>query len=98
MSENPVSLGRLFVQEAVRAGTWGLIFLIVVGILSISIRKDVKKAIAYGIDHAIESTMIYATNPVLIGKTKQLIKEGIEYTLSNASKEAKSVLSETRKK
>ncbi|MBU2498349.1 MAG: hypothetical protein KKE57_05575 [Proteobacteria bacterium] len=95
MSEKEMSLGRLFVREAVRAATWGIILLIIMGIFITSIKQDIKEGIAYGVDRAVHRAAYYALDPALIGKTKQLIKEGIEYTMTKASKEAKEVLEET---
>ncbi|MGD2124890.1 MAG: hypothetical protein PVG99_02350 [Desulfobacteraceae bacterium] len=95
MSEKEIGLGRLFVQEAIKAGTWGFILLLVMGIFLLSVKQDIKEGIAYSVDRVASKSMLYATNPVLIGKTKQLIKEGIEYTLTKASREAKAVLAET---
>lgn len=71
------------------------IFLIVMGIFLTTIKQDIKGGIAFGVDRFVQTAVLYATNPMLIGKTKQLIKEGIEYTLSKASEEAKEVLAET---
>ena len=94
MSEQEISLGRLFVREAVRAATWGIILLVIMGIFVTSIKQDIN----YGVDRAVHRAANYAMDPALIGKTKQLVKEGIEYTLSKASKEAKGVMGETSAK
>ena len=87
MNEKEISLGRLFVQEIVRAGTWGIIFLIVMGMFLTTIKQDIKEGIAYGVERIATQVTVQATDPYLIGKAKQLIKEGIEYSLKKASAE-----------
>lgn len=76
MNEKEIGLGRLFVQEAVKAGTWGIVFLIIMGMFVFSIKQDIKEGIAYGIDRAFTRAVMIGTDPYLIGKVKQLIKEG----------------------
>jgi hypothetical protein len=78
MNENEIGLGRLFVQEAVKAGTWGIVFLIIMGMFIFSIKQDIKEGIAYGIDRAYTRAVMIGTDPYLIGKVRQLIKEGAE--------------------
>jgi hypothetical protein len=95
MSEKEISLGRLIVQEAVKAATWSIILLVSLGIFISTMKQDIREGIAYGVDRVVAQAVRHATDPALIGKTKQLIKEGIEYTLNKASKEAKGVLAET---
>lgn len=97
MSEKEIGLGRLFVQEAVKAGTWGIIFLIILGMFITSIKQDIKEGIAYGIDRAFSQGIFLATNPYLIEKTKQLIKEGIEYSVAKAAREVRMILEEKSK-
>jgi hypothetical protein len=91
MSGKEIGLGRLFVQEAVKAATWGIIFLIVMGMFFITIKKDVKAAVAFGIDRFVSRVVVTATNPYLIEKSKQLVKEGVEYSVKKAAEEAKGV-------
>ena len=92
MSEKEISLGRLFVQEAIKAGTWGFIFLLIMGMFITSIKQDIKEGIAYGVDRLVTQAVVYATNPYLIGKTKQLVKEGIEFSLNRAAEQARIVI------
>jgi len=92
MSGKEISLGRLFVQEAVKAGTWGFIFLLIMGMFITSIKQDIKEGIAYGMDRLVTQVVVYATNPYLIGKTKQLVKEGIEFSLNKAAEQASIVI------
>lgn len=92
MSEKEISLGRLFVQEAIKAGTWGFIFLLIMGMFITSIKQDIKEGIAYGVDRLVTRVVVYATDPYLIGKTKQLVKEGIEFSLNRAAEQARIVI------
>ena len=94
MSEKEIGLGRLFVQEAVKAATWGFIFLLIMAMFITSIKQDIKEGIAYTVDRIANQATAVATNPVLIGRAKQLIKEGIEYSLTKAAREAEEVLQE----
>ena len=94
MSEKVISLGRLFVQEAIKAGTWGFIFLLIMGMFITSIKQDIKEGIAYGVDRLVSQVVVYATHPYLIGKTKQLVKEGIEFSLKRAAEKARIVIHE----
>jgi hypothetical protein len=36
--------------------------------------------------------VVYATHPYLIGKTKQLVKEGIEFSINKAAEQARIVI------
>jgi len=94
MSEKEIGLGRLFVQEAVKAGTWGFIFLLIMGMFITSIKQDIKEGIAYGVDRIVNKAVFYGTHPYLIGKTKQLVKEGIEFSLNKAAEQARIVIYE----
>ena len=92
MAENQISLGRLFLQEVIRAGSWGIVLLLVFGICMLSIKQEIKEGIAYSVDRVVNETVMVATDPYLIGKSKQLIKEGIEYTLTKTTKEIRGIL------
>jgi hypothetical protein len=92
MAEKQISLGRLFVQEAIKAGTWGIVLLFILGMFTLSIKQEIKEGIAYSVDRVVNETVMVATNPYLIEKSKQLIKEGIEYTLAKTAKQIGGVL------
>jgi hypothetical protein len=94
MSEKETNLGRLFVQEAVKAGTWGIVLLLVMGMFVASIKQDIKEAIAYGVDRLVSDVVVTAAHPVLLEKTRQLVKEGIDYSLTKAAREARGLLRE----
>jgi hypothetical protein len=92
MTEKEFSLGRVFVQEAVKAATWGLIFLVVMGMFITSIKQDIKEGIAFGVDRFARQVFILATHPALEARTKALVKKGIDYTAKRASEEARALL------
>jgi hypothetical protein len=94
MGENQISLGRLFVRELIRAGTWGVVLLFIFGMFLLSIKQEIKEGIAYGVERVASEAVMVGTNPYLIGKSKQLIKEGIEYTLAKTSKEVRGILND----
>jgi hypothetical protein len=94
MAENQVSLGRLFVQEVIRAGTWGIVLLFILGIFMLSLKQEIKEGIAYSVERVVDEAVMVATDPYLIGKSKQLIKEGIEYTLTKTSREVRGILND----
>jgi len=94
MAENQISLGRLFVQEVIRAGTWGIVLLFILGIFMLSLKQEIKEGIAYSVERVVDEAVMVATDPYLIGKSKQLIKEGIEYTLTKTSREVRGILEE----
>lgn len=92
MADDKVSLGRLFIQEMIRAGTWGIVLLLILGMFLMSIKQEIKEGIAYGVDRVANRAVMVATDPYLIGKSKQLVKEGIEYTLSKTGNEIRRIL------
>jgi hypothetical protein len=94
MGDKQISLGRLFVQEVIRAGTWGIVLLFILGVFMLSIKQEIKEGIAYGVDRIVNEAVMVTTNPYLIGKSKQLIKEGIEYTLLKTSREVRGILND----
>jgi hypothetical protein len=94
MGENQIGMGRLFLQEVIKAGTWGIVLLFILGIFMLSIKQEIKEGIAYGVDRVVSEAVMVATDPYLIGKSKQLIKEGIEYTLLKTSKEVRGILND----
>ena len=96
MAENQIRFSRLFIQEVIKAGTWGAVFLIVVAVFIMAVKQDIKEGIAYGIDRFVSEVTFVATNPVFIGKTKQLVKEGIEYSMTKAAQEARHVIEGAR--
>lgn len=92
MGEKQISMGRLFVQELIRAGTWGIVLLFILGMFMLSIKQEIKEGIAYGVERVVSEVVMVGTNPYLIGKSKQLVKEGIEYALAKASREVRGIL------
>jgi hypothetical protein len=94
MGDKQISLGHLFLQEVIRAGTWGVVLLLILGVFMLSIKQEIKEGIAYGVDRIVHEAVMVTTDPYLIGKSKQLIKEGIEYTLLKTSREVRGILND----
>ncbi len=94
MTDKQIGFGRFFVQEAIRAGTWGAAFLLVMAILITAMKQDIKEGIAYGVDRLVSEMVFASTNRVLVGDVKQLVKKGIDYTVMKAAQGAREVLIE----
>ena len=94
MGEKQISMGRLFVQELIRAGTWGIVLLFILGMFMLSIKQEIKEGIAYGVERVVNEAVMVGANPYLIGKSKQLIKEGIENALAKTSREGRGILND----
>lgn len=95
MAEAKFPWGETILKDAVRAATWGIVLLIILSAFLSLIKQDVKEAIDFGAKRAVYEAVRYATDPFLIGKGKQLIKEGIEYSVERAGDKYKAVLVET---
>ena len=79
-----MDLKAVIIKEAVRASIWGGIFLIVMTIFMSAIKQNIKEGIDFGLNRVAAEAKKIATDPYLIGKAKQLVKEGIEYSLDSA--------------
>ena len=60
-----------------------------------AVKQNVKEAIDFGAKRVVFEAVRYATDPFLIGKGKQLIKEGVEYSIERAGNKYRDVLNET---
>ena len=69
MTGKEMDLGRLFVREAIKAGTWGFIFLIIMGMFIASVERDIRESIAFGIDHLVYRVLYSAANPYTLEKS-----------------------------
>ena len=94
MKEQEMGLGRMFIYELVKAGAWGIVLMLVLGMFILTIKQDIKEGIAYGIDRAFTRAVMIGTDPYLIGKAKQLVKEGVEYSIEKTGKETRAILEE----
>ena len=94
MAEKQSDLGRFFVQEVVRAGTWGAVFLLVMAVLITAMKQDIKEGIAFAVDRLVSEAAFVATDRVLIGNAKQLVKKGIDYSVMKAAQGTREVLAE----
>jgi|GEM_PF-2428720 hypothetical protein len=95
MAEEKFSWLEIILKEGVRAATWGIVLLVImVGFLSF-VKQDIREAIDFGAKRTVLEAMRYATDPFLIGKGKQLIKEGVEYSIDRTGDKLRQVLVET---
>jgi hypothetical protein len=94
VTEKQMGYGRFFVQEAIRAGTWGVVFLLVMAVLITAMKQDIKEGIAFGVDRLVSEAAFVATDRVLIGSAKQLVKKGIDYSVRAATQATREVLAE----
>ena len=94
MTEKEIGFGRFFVQEAIRAGTWGAAFLLVMAVLITAMKQDIKEGIAFGVDRLVSEAAHTATDRFLVGNVKQLVKKGIDYSVMKAAQGMQEVLSE----
>ena len=92
MAEEKIAWGQVILKEAVRAGTWGIVLLVIFGTFLAVVRQNVKEAIDFGAKRVVLEAARYATDPFLIGKGKQLVKEGIEYSLDKAGQTYKAII------
>jgi hypothetical protein len=92
VTEKQMGYGRFFVQEAIRAGRWGTVFLLVMAVLITAMKQDIKEGIAYGVDRLVSEAAFVATDRVLIGNAKHLVKKGIDYSVTKAAQETREVL------
>lgn len=58
-------------------------------------KQEIKEGIDFGAKRTAYEAVRYATDPYLIGKGKQLVKEGIEYSVDKAGERYKQILKET---
>jgi hypothetical protein len=92
MTEKEIGFGRFFVQEVIRAGAWGAVFLLVMAVLITAIKQDIKEGIAFGVDRLVSEVAFAATDRILIGNAKELVKKGIDYSVMKAAQGTRDVL------
>ncbi|MBW2029998.1 MAG: hypothetical protein JRH06_13905 [Deltaproteobacteria bacterium] len=95
MADEKISWGKLIIKDAVRAATWSVVVLIVLSIFLLFVKQEVKQGIDFGAKRAVSEAVKYATDPYLVGKGKQLVKEGIEYTVDKVGDRYQQILLET---
>ncbi len=93
--EKEVSLGKLFVYEFVKAGAWGIVFLIVMGMLVNTLKDELKEGIAYGVDRLVMDVSTAGSNPKTVETIKGIIQQSLDYSLQKATSEAKGILNDT---
>jgi len=62
------------------------------------IKQDIKEGIAYGIDRAYTRAVMIGTDPYLIGRVKQLVKESVDYSAAKTGEETGAVMDEHQSK
>jgi len=93
MGENKSdSVGTIFMREVARATPWGLMIIVVVLICLGFFNYTGKKLISYAQQNAANTVRQIATDQVFVEGVKRNIKEGIEYTLTKAGWEIRSIL------
>jgi hypothetical protein len=85
-----VGLGRVFLKELVRASSWGIMTLVVVTILLIGGKQNIKEAIDFTFKRAIGETLAVVYNPLV----KQDVKEAIEFLSQQSSRQARYLLAD----
>jgi hypothetical protein len=93
--EKEISLGKLFVLEFVKAGAWGIVFLIAMTMLINTLKDEIKEGIAYGVDRLVMDVATTGSNPQVVDKFKEIIRESLDYSFQKATNEAKGILSDT---
>ena len=93
--EKEVSLGKLFVYEFVKAGAWGIVFIIAMVMLINTFKAELKQGIAYGVDRLVMDVATAGSNPKTVETIKGIIQQSLDYSLQKASTEAKGILSDT---
>jgi len=96
MKEN--DLGGLFVRHLVMAIPWGIIFLVVMFMVSLGIKQQIKEGIQYAIRTGIHESTSFAYNYQLVAPVKKNVKEGIEFVAKTAGKEIKAFLQDPQVK
>jgi hypothetical protein len=96
MKEN--GLGPLFVKHLVMAIPWGIIFLIVLLIVSIGVKQQIKESMQFAAQMAIAETSRLVLDYPVFTRVKQNTKEGIEFSAKAFSRELKVLLDDPQVK
>jgi hypothetical protein len=95
MVEEKFSWVDIVLKEGIRAATWGIVLTIIMTAFLFFVKQNIKEAIDFSTKRAVLEAVRYGTDPFLIGKGKQLIKEGLEYSIDRAGNKYREVLVET---
>jgi hypothetical protein len=85
-----VGLGRVFLEELVRATSWAIVFVVAIAVLLLSFKQDIKEAIDFTFQRAIGEVYFLATAP----EVKQDIKEAVEFMSKQSSAQVKGLLAD----
>jgi len=95
MAEKQIDWVDVILKDVVRAATWGIILLVILTLFLNVVKQDIKEAIDFGAKRIVYEAVRFGTDPFLIGKGKQLVKEGIEYSVDTAGRRYKKILNQT---
>lgn len=90
--------GKMFLRHLVMAIPWGVIFLLVFFIATLSIKQEIKEGIDFAIKSAISETARFAFDDHVAGAVKQNIKEGMEFAAKTAKNELENLLNDPQVK
>lgn len=90
MKEN--SLGQLFIRNLVMAIPWGIIFLVVLLIVSVGVKQQIKEGLQFAARTAISETGNQILDYNVFMRIKQNVKEGVEFTAKTAKNELRYLL------
>jgi hypothetical protein len=96
MKEN--SLGYLFIKNLVMAIPWGIIFLVVLLIVSIGVKQQIKESMQFAAQMAITETSRVVLDYPVFSRIKQNAKESIEFSAKALSHELKALLNDPQVK
>ncbi len=96
MKEN--SLGQLFIKNLVMAIPWGIIFLVVLLVVSIGVKQQIKEGMQFAAQMAINETSRVVLDYPVFSRIKQNAKESIEFTASAVGQELKGLLNDPQVK
>jgi len=89
-SNGKESLDKIFLVELVKAASWGTIILVVIAVLLLGAKQNIKEAIDFTLKRAVGEVYYFVSNPVV----KQDIKEALEFMSEQPSKEVKKLLAD----
>jgi len=88
------SLAQVFIKNLVMAIPWGIIFLIVLLIVSLGVKQQIKESMQFATRMAISETSRVVLDYPVFSRIKQNTKESIEFNAKTFSHELKSLLND----
>ena len=87
-------LGRVFLRHLVISIPWAITILVVVFVVGVGVRQQVKEGIQYAIRTGVYETAYFVTKYDTIVPVKRNVKEGIEFAADTVRREVKSLLND----